>query len=577
LLSAGRDARAKTLMVLASVLVVMGSVILGTSMSAYAAASLTGSPTTGLSNGSAVTLTGTGFAKSSIGNVLECNSDPNQPTVLVGGLVNSTISVSCTAPSLEALVTTTSKGAVSTVFDVVEGTVGPPCGAAPAAATCPATDSAGNDPTADAALYPCPPTAAEQATGDVCQLTYGDEANDSASVNISFAASTTTTTAGATTTTTTGGGTTTTEGATTTTTTGGTTTTEAPTTTTSEAPTTTTTAATTTTVAPTTTTTAGTTTTTAPPTTITGAYELYCPNTPVGNIALNDAMTSATLSPAAPSAGQSFSVTGYQTMVNLPASLASAAASLGGPSLMGAATTQIDASGATPATTTEGPTNFSVPFPSPIPASGIALSLPSTAATVGGFTATSSQITIQEDASASLTITVANSPLTLTCTAYANDAVPASGITTATPTGSPIAPVIAVAGGGSTSTTTVAPVTTTTKAGTTSPTTSPSGGSQPVTSPSSSLAFTGVGPGVGLLGVIGGALILLGLALLVLVDAPRRALSQLAALGPATWAKRRGNVLGSGDRVAQMTASGRDVSRTGLRWAKQTGRWFLGR
>ena len=65
-------------------------------------------------------------------------------------------------------------------------------------------------------------------------------------------------------------------------------------------------------------------------------------------------MTSATVSPAAPSAGQSFSITGYQTLVNLPSSLASAAAPLQ-PTLTGSATAQIDASGATPATTPEGP------------------------------------------------------------------------------------------------------------------------------------------------------------------------------------------------------------------------------
>jgi len=254
----------------------------------------------------------------------------------------------------------------------------------------------------------------------------------------------------------------------------------------------------------------------------------------VGSIALNDAVTSATLSPAAPTSGQSFTITGYQTVVNLPASLASAAAAVSpGQPLAGSATAQIDASGATPAKTPQQLT-FSVPFPSPIPASGVSLSLPATPATIPGFTATSSSITIQEDASASLSLNVAGSALALTCTAYPNDDIAASGITTATPTGSPIAPVIAVAGGGSTSTTSVAPVTTTTKAGTT-PTTSGGSGAKPVTAASSSLAFTGTGPGIGMLGVIGGVLILMGLALLVLVDAPRRAFAQLAVLKPSHW------------------------------------------
>jgi len=293
----------------------------------------------------------------------------------------------------------------------------------------------------------------------------------------------------------------------------------------------------------------------------------------VGSIALNDAVTSATLAPTAPSAGQSFTLTGYQTVVNLPASLASAAAAVSpGQPLAGSATAQIDASGATPAKTPQQLT-FSVPFPSPIPASGVSLSLPATPATVSGFTATSGAITIQEDASASLSLTVAGSALALTCTAYPNDDIATSGITTATPTGSPIAPVIAVAGGGSTSTTSVAPVTTTTKAGTTA-TTSGSGGSgaKPVTASSQSLAFTGTGPGVGMLGVIGGVLILMGLALLVLVDAPRRAIAQFAVSGPATWHRLRPRAEGDGSVIRN-----RHFVETGMGIAKRTGRWLLGR
>jgi len=302
---------------------------------------------------------------------------------------------------------------------------------------------------------------------------------------------------------------------------------------------------------------------------LTGPYELYCPGTPVGTVVLNDAVTSATLSPASPTPGQAFSVSGYQTVVNLPQSLASAAAAVGGPSLMGSASTQIDASGATPATTPEGPLNFNVPFPSPIPASGVSLSLPTTPATIPGFTATTGGITIQEDSSASLSLTVAGNALALTCTAYPNDSVPTSGITTVVPTNAPIAPVIALAGGGSTSTTTVPPTTPTTKAGST-PTTS--GGAKAVTAAASALAFTGPGPGIGMLSVIGAVLILLGLALLVLVDAPRRALAQLAAVGPTSWRRVRDGLHGNGS-----TAEGRHFAQTSLAIAKRTGRWFLGR
>ena len=257
--------------------------------------------------------------------------------------------------------------------------------------------------------------------------------------------------------------------------------------------------------------------------------------------------------------------------MNLPASLATAAAAVT-PTLAGSATAQIDASGATPATTPQGPLNFSVPFPSPIPTDGVPLTLPSTPATISGFTATSTGITIQEDSAASLSLTVAGSALSLTCTAYPNDSVTPSGITTATPTAAPIAPVIAVAGGGSSTTTTAAaPVTTPTTAPSTSP--GGGGGSTTPTVSSSQLAFTGSGPGIGILTVIGGALILLGFALMVLVDAPRRAMAQFATLGPTTWRKWRAGELDASTLRSQTVAKGRQLGHTAVR----VGSWLLGR
>ncbi|HEY5023635.1 MAG TPA: hypothetical protein VII76_01550, partial [Acidimicrobiales bacterium] len=120
-------------------------------------------------------------------------------------------------------------------------------------------------------------------------------------------------------------------------------------------------------------------------------------------------------------------------------------------------------------------------------------------------------------------------------------------------------------------TSTSAPVTPTTKAGST-PTTSGGGGSKAVTAASQSLAFTGPGPGIGMLSVIGAVLILLGLALLVLVDAPRRALAQLAAVGPSSWRRVRDGLHGNAS-----TAGGRHFAQTSMAIAKRTGRWFLGR
>ncbi len=180
----------------ATALVVTGVTFLAGTVSASAATGVTGTvivtPATGLTNGQTVTITGSGFSNGAIGNILECNSDSAQPNVHLGGVVNSDVPVGCSAPSLMKLVTTTATGTVSGTFDVIEGAVGPPCGPAPAAATCPATDAAGNSPTADAALYPCPPTAAQVAKGDMCQVTYGDVNNDSGVATISFASTPTT-------------------------------------------------------------------------------------------------------------------------------------------------------------------------------------------------------------------------------------------------------------------------------------------------------------------------------------------------------------------------------------------------
>jgi hypothetical protein len=627
-----------------------------------------------VAGGDVINVTGTGFASGAEASVVQCNDDPTQPQIFFLG---NDIPVSCSALFIVTVGSKgTAKGVLTGTHTLTQGVVGPPepnltdtCSETTPSTTT-ITGCTATTETADAAAFPCPPTPAQQAAGDTCVLAIGDINGDRAIGTLLFTGespppSTTTTAAGGTTTTTSATPTTTsatptttsatptttsatptttsatptTTSATPTTTSATPTTTSATPTTTSATPTTTSATPTTTSATPTTTeasstTTApsGTTTTTAPPTTITGAYELYCPGTPVGNIALNDAVTSATLSPAAPTAGQSFSVTGYQTVVNLPSSLASAAAAVSpGLPLAGSATAQIDASGATPATTPEGPLNFSVPLPSPIPDSGVSLSLPSTPATIPGFTATSTSgaITIQEDSSASLSLTVAGSALALTCTAYPNDDVPDSGITTVTPTGSPIAPVIAVAGGGSTSTTT--PVTPTTKAPATTPSSGGGGGgggATPVTAKSTSLAFTGVGPGIGILGILGGILILLGIALLVLVDAPRLAMAQFAAIGPATrrrmravdvterltslnpmrlrrshsegvpdtsitaspeqpeaeqpqpepaatWAPPQSR--GAADRFSRVPAAGRELAQTTARHAVRTAQWLLGR
>ncbi len=180
-----------------------------------------------------------------------------------------------------------------------------------------------------------------------------------------------------------------------------------------------------------------------------GAYELYCPGTPVGNIALNNVNTSGTITPADPTPGEQFNLTGYQTTITLPSSIASAAAALGNSAITGTAVATVDASGATPAQIATGTMSFDVPLPSPIPPSGITLTLPSPAQTIGPFTASASGITIAQDASVRLDLMVSGSDLTLRCSAFPNNTEP-TGIVSTAPRGSPRSPVIAVAGGGST-------------------------------------------------------------------------------------------------------------------------------
>jgi hypothetical protein len=219
---------------------------------------------------------------------------------------------------------------------------------------------------------------------------------------------------------------------------------------------------------------------------------------------------------------------------------------------------------------------------------------------------------------------VAGNALALTCTAYPNNSVTPSGITSSAPTAPPLAPIIALAGGGSTATTAPPAPTTTTKPKAGATTTAAAA----VTAAASSLAFTGPGPGIGVLGVIGGALILLGFALLVLVDAPRRAISRLALLSPSTWRRVRPSDLaerlaslnpmrlrkgrnegvpdtsisepaqpasvsepeaspwsgytttrerGLGDRFSRVPEVSRELAQTTARHAVRTAQWLLGR
>jgi hypothetical protein len=175
---------------LAGSMTIAGGVLLLTVVPAYAAASLTVTPSTGLTSGQTVNVTGSGFTDNSIGEVLECNTDAKQPTVALGSPLDKTVNVGCTPPNLSELVDTNASGSLTSTYSIISGTVGPPCGPSPAAATCPSTDSTGGNPQTDAAAYPCPPTAAQQAAGDTCELIYGDAQNESGSAPILIGAET---------------------------------------------------------------------------------------------------------------------------------------------------------------------------------------------------------------------------------------------------------------------------------------------------------------------------------------------------------------------------------------------------
>src|SRR4051812_9513241 len=158
--------------VLATVVLVVGQ------LGASAAPSLTVTPSTGLTDGQSVSVTGSGFA-GSIGGITECNTAAGQPTVAVAG---QQIPVGCSNP-IPAIQNLTNGGFTNKPFTVHTGTIGPPGTGA---------DSAGKDGAADAALYPCPPTAAQAAAGAVCAVAFGTSGTDTAQQPITFQSAATT-------------------------------------------------------------------------------------------------------------------------------------------------------------------------------------------------------------------------------------------------------------------------------------------------------------------------------------------------------------------------------------------------
>jgi len=137
-------------------------------------ATLTVTPATCLQAGQTVAISGSGLAASSEGTLLECNSDASQPTLALGG---ETVPISC---SKLDIVSTTASGGMGTTggtFTIQTGAIGPPLAG---------TDSSGGNDATDAVNYPCPPTAAQVADGDTCEIVYRDAGGDDLTVPISF-------------------------------------------------------------------------------------------------------------------------------------------------------------------------------------------------------------------------------------------------------------------------------------------------------------------------------------------------------------------------------------------------------
>jgi hypothetical protein len=147
--------------------------------------SLTMDPGTCLSGGTVVTVSAAGFTPGSTGVFLECNSDPDQPTT-------AGIPVSCanpfdlsTEPPDQTVSETGTVGPVS--LTTLVGTIGPPCAPWDCSQPGDSPDSAGGNPTTDAAAYPCPPTPAEAAAGDTCELIFSDaDASEGVALHLSY-------------------------------------------------------------------------------------------------------------------------------------------------------------------------------------------------------------------------------------------------------------------------------------------------------------------------------------------------------------------------------------------------------
>jgi hypothetical protein len=177
---------ARTRAVTAALVVVLG-VLLFAGADAFAAGTLHPSVSKALAQAEVVSVSGSGFAPSAFGYILECNETPGEPTVPVGAPFDQRIPVGCSGPSLKHIVATGANGSLATTFQVhLSRRLGPPCSPSSIFGGCGPSDSAGKRPRADAQNYPCPPSPAQQDAKVTCALVFYDTAHEKVSTPISF-------------------------------------------------------------------------------------------------------------------------------------------------------------------------------------------------------------------------------------------------------------------------------------------------------------------------------------------------------------------------------------------------------
>jgi hypothetical protein len=155
--------------------VLSAGVLAASSISASAAPSITVAPSSGLTDGATVTVGVSGFTDGP-GAITQCNNAAGQPTIQVAG---NDVPVSCSDP-FKNLQNVVGGGFNGKPFVVHTGTVGPPAQG---------TDSAGKPAADDAALYPCPPTAAQASAGAKCIIAFGNANKEQATADIAFQSS----------------------------------------------------------------------------------------------------------------------------------------------------------------------------------------------------------------------------------------------------------------------------------------------------------------------------------------------------------------------------------------------------